>query len=187
MAYRCRSDLSFEEYEREFKATGRLYSGLAFKKPRRPPNGKQLLTAYNAHIRKMKKIELKEAREKNETEESPDQALRSRCLIRDRGYCQAISVFDYAEYARFREKANVLEIKLDAAHVFGKNAFPHMRYLEDNVVMLNRLSHNWLDAGKSPVDGKPITKEEKAAWWKRIIGAERYEALKEISRGGNKE
>jgi len=73
--------------------------------------------------------------------------------------------------------------KLDAAHIFGKNAYPKMRYVLDNVVLLNRVSHAWLDAGKSPINGKPIAAEEKRAWWIRIVGKKTYGKLQEMAGG----
>ena len=73
----------------------------------------------------------------------------------------------------------------DVAHVFGKSAFPHMRYLEDNVVLLSREFHSRLDAGKNPLTGKTISKEEHEGWWIRIVGEDKYKKLKEIARNGN--
>jgi len=169
---------TYEEYEKEYLATGRLYSGKVFKIPNRPLNEKQLRTAYKNHMRKLERTSQKN---ENGREESLDAAVRNKCFERDRGCCQIAALFTGTEFLRFKEANNGLEAKLDAAHIFGKKAFPRMRYLEANVVMVNRASHNWLDACKSPVDGKPITAEERATWWKRAVGTERYNVLEALS------
>jgi hypothetical protein len=59
-----------------------------------------------------------------------------------------------------------------------------MRFVIDNVVLLNRISHGWLDSGKSPINGKSITVEEKQAWWERIVGKRIYARLLVMSREG---
>jgi hypothetical protein len=70
---------------------------------------------------------------------------------------------------------------LDGAHVFGKSAYPWMRYEPKNVVTLNRFSHSCLDLSKSPVDGCPISVDEKIEWWQRSIGKEDWDYLEELS------
>lgn len=71
---------------------------------------------------------------------------------------------------------------IDRAHVFGKGAYPRMRYLVDNVVFLNRFSHRCLDTDCDPRDGKSTTAGAVEAWWRLIVGDERYERLAELSR-----
>jgi len=176
-----RSEVSYEEFEHEYLSTGRLWSGAVFKVPRRILNKKQLQTAYQTHLRKIKRMWKKWEQKKNR-EESHDQKLRNECLERDKGWCQVVSLFTCEEMERFKKAANGMERTLDAAHIFGKNAYPHMRHVKENIVILNRASHGWLDTGKSPVDGKPITNEEKIKWWKRIVGTARYELLEDLSR-----
>ena len=170
--------MSFEDFEREYRERRRVYSGQSYRTPQRPLNDKQLRTAHKRHLRKLEAAPKR--KRAGERGESPDQAVRKKCLERDGGRCQAIAAFSGLEYFRFTELSGGLGDKLDAAHVFGKKAHPHMRFLPENVVMLNRASHNWLDTGRSPVDGRKITAEEKAAWWRRIVGAERYEALESM-------
>jgi hypothetical protein len=61
--------------------------------------------------------------------------------------------------------------------VMGVGAYPHMVYLDENIVMLNRFSHDCLDNCRSPVTGKPITRQERDGWWQRIVGTEPYQHL----------
>jgi len=176
---------TYEAYELEYAVTGLLRSGALRKKPSHVLNKKQLHTAYQTHLRKLERI-AKKKECNSDKNESLDKIIRDKCFERDHGYCQAMALFNGTEYAKFTELSNGLEAKLDAAHVFGKGAFPHMRYVPENVVMVNRVSHNWLDTCRSPVDGKQISVEEKNKWWKRIVGADRYEFLETISREGLK-
>jgi hypothetical protein len=57
-----------------------------------------------------------------------------------------------------------------------------MRYEPKNVITINRFSHSCLDLSKSPVDGHPISVDEKIKWWQRIIGKEDWDYLEELSR-----
>lgn len=67
---------------------------------------------------------------------------------------------------------------LDLAHVFPVSVFPHMCYLPTNIVLLNRWSHENLDACKDPITGKPISKEIRDKWWIRLVGLDLYMKLK---------
>lgn len=94
------------------------------------------------------------------------------------------------EEANFlKENAGPLFFKLDVAHIFGKGAFPHMRYDVDNLVLLNRFSHNSLDESRNPVTGVQISKDEVIEWWKFLINYkdhDRYEELRNRSINGNR-
>jgi hypothetical protein len=158
-----------------------LLSGKYLKKPTKPLKDSQLMTQYNIHIRKLERIEY--AKTNSPSDITKDQIIRQECYKRDKSRCRLMGILTYAE---MRELINnsipLLLHKLDCAHVFGKNAYPKMRYVIDNVVLLNRVSHGWLDVGKSPINGKPITVEEKQAWWERIVGKKIYSRLFEMDR-----
>ena len=62
-----------------------------------------------------------------------------------------------------------------------------MCYLDDNVILLNRKSHDWIDSGLSPITGKNISKEELEYFWIRIIGQDLYNKLKVLSKSNFKE
>jgi hypothetical protein len=177
--------ISFEEYYEKYRTTGFLLSGKRFKKPEKNLNDNQLKTQYKLHIRKLEKIEqtIEYAKENLPSDITKDQIIQQECLKRDRNRCRLMGILTYNE---MRELVNnsipLLLNKLDCAHVFGKNAYPKMRYVIDNVVLLNRVSHNWLDSGKSPINGKTITVEEKQVWWERIAGKKIYNRLSEIIR-----
>lgn len=62
---------------------------------------------------------------------------------------------------------------LDMAHVEAKSIRPDLKYLVENVVLMNRLSHSFIDFAKSPLTGENITNEERNNWWNRIVNGDR--------------
>jgi aminopeptidase C len=129
--------ISFEDYCEKYHSTGILLAGKYQKKPTKALNDNQLKTYYNTHIKKLEKIEYAKANSPSDI--TKDQIIRQECVKRDRGRCRLMSVVTQNE---MRELINnsipLLLHKLDTAHVFGKNAYPKMRYVLDNVVLLNR-------------------------------------------------
>jgi hypothetical protein len=112
-------------------------------------------------------------------EQSEDSKLSA--LVRERdGGCRLLRLLSKEEIAEWQRNQNGLGSILDAAHVFGKGAFPWMRFDEKNVVTLNRFSHTCLDTGTSPLNGKAITNDQRMAWWQRIVG-EDWDYLKSQS------
>jgi hypothetical protein len=72
---------------------------------------------------------------------------------------------------------------LDYAHVFGRGAYPHMKYDVDNVVMMTRYFHLLLDQYKNPFTSKSMGREEHDAWWCRIVGEDLWNKLLKKSKG----
>lgn len=106
-------------------------------------------------------------------------------FARDVNRCRAQRVFRVAEWQEFKMHApRTLIATLDPAHVIPASKAGHMVYDVDNVVVMNRWSHDNLDHNRSPVNGKNLTKEEVHQWWARIVGVEKYkELLMRASRG----
>jgi hypothetical protein len=102
-------------------------------------------------------------------------------LERDQG-CRLLSVLTFSERTIWNDHQNGMGGILDGAHVFGKNAYPWMRYESKNIITINRFSHSCLDLNKSPVNGHPISLDEKIKWWQRIIGKKDWDYLEELSR-----
>ena len=65
----------------------------------------------------------------------------------------------------------------DPAHIFSRGSYPHMKYDEENVVLLSRLFHSRIDQLQDPVTGESISPEERQQWWIRIVGKNRYDKL----------
>jgi hypothetical protein len=151
----------YEKYHYIDKVSNRSY-------PQKPLNEKQLQRHYLRYVKKWNKAYgsgvLEEVKE-----QSGDSKLSAFVRERDGG-CRLLKSLSAEERAEWQENQNGLGGILDAAHVFGKGAFPWMRFDEKNVVVLNRFSHNCLDSGKSPINGKAITDVQRKAWWRRIAG-----------------
>lgn len=175
---------TFSEFEAYYRKTGRLNMGTCMRVPSKKLNQDQLETAYQQYLKKM----IGQAARKHEKAESkgagpsPDAKLRKEIERRDFHTCRLIPLLNKEERDLLFSNCGILYRTLDAAHVFEKSAFPHMRYMKNNVVLLNRFSHNMLDQQKSPLTGKGITREMKDDWWKRILGKDYYEELEDISR-----
>jgi hypothetical protein len=91
--------------------------------------------------------------------------------------CRVIQVLTAVEFLILQKNAGIMLNRFDPAHVFGVGSYPKLIYDINNIVKLNRYSHECLDTMRCPIDGNPITKEEKRVWWERIIGTQMYESL----------
>jgi hypothetical protein len=162
--------LEYELFERMYQATGKYPSGHSLKAPKKALNPKQLKSAYKSYARRVERLEKKDKAD-------PDAEFREAIRARDGGRCRLRAVLTQAEEDILRQNAGALISNLDVAHCYGKSAHPGLRHEMLNAVLLNRASHGWLDTGKSPLDGSPITVIEKLIWWKRILGKSNFEAL----------
>lgn len=112
------------------------------------------------------------------------QEVKKQIAKRDKNSCRLCRVLTAQEMMVLRRKAGSLLNVLDPAHVFGVGPHPHMVYIEENIYMINRYSHDMLDTFKDPITGNKISREEHHGWWKRIIGEKTYSYLEEVSRNG---
>jgi hypothetical protein len=167
----------YEEYHYIDKVSNRYY-------PQKPLNEKQIQRYYLQYVKKWEKSCNKGVLS-NGKNQSDDSKLSSFVRERDGG-CRLLKLLSAEERIEWQRNQNGLGGILDAAHVFGKGAFPWMRFDDKNVVTLNRFSHNCLDNGKSPINGKAITPEQKETWWKKIVGEDwAYLSLQSSLIGGN--
>jgi len=105
-------------------------------------------------------------------------ALRDFVFKRDKG-CRLLQVLSAQEFLILRKNAKERLSHLDPAHVLPVGAHPVLCYDKENVVCLNRYSHDNLDSCKNPLTGSPISREDRDAWWMRIIGEELFKKLRE--------
>lgn len=98
---------------------------------------------------------------------------------RDSGECQFLRKLTLAETFLLKKSLTNFSLlkELDPAHVFPVSLYPELCYNVENVVLLSRPFHERLDNHCSPVTGEPVTEEELASFWKRIIGEQRYNKL----------
>jgi hypothetical protein len=95
--------------------------------------------------------------------------------------CRLLKILSLREFLLFSKNAKGLLSICDPAHIFGAGPYPHMIYLEKNVVLLNRFSHECLDSCKNPITGEAISITERNKWWEKIVGTETYQYLLDIA------
>lgn len=150
--------------------------------PRKNPiSHKALLTRYKKYLKRQNAVSKKPIKRSSFKTKAPKEdvqwnAVRKNVQFRDKT-CRLFAELDQERIYMIKHVAYGIHNILDPAHVFGKGPFPHMKYDEDNVVLLNRYSHSMLDSGKDPIHGKTISKEDQLEWWKFIVGNERFERL----------
>jgi hypothetical protein len=165
----------YEEHHHIDKVSNRYY-------PQKPLNTKQIQRYYLQYVKKWNRAYGDKANDAKE--QSEDSKLSAFVRERDGG-CRLLKLFSAEERAEWQRNQNGLGVILDAAHIFGKNAFPWMRFDEKNIVTLNRFSHNCLDNGRSPINGKAISDDLRKAWWRRIA-SEDWEYLNLLSHRKNR-
>lgn len=149
--------------------------------PRKNPiTHKALLTRYKKYLKRLESSSTKPIKKSSLSSvpkiDAQWNTVRKNVQFRDKS-CRLFALLDQERIYMIKHVSYGLHSILDPAHVFGKGAYPHMKYDEDNVVLLNRYSHSMLDSGKDPIHGKTISKEEQLEWWKEIVGDERFERL----------
>lgn len=176
---------TYEEFVSFYKSKGILDMGTSIRRPSKPLNDRQLQRAYKQYLHKLE-IQKEKIKAKQSQPRSRDSELSEFIRNRDGNKCRLVWLLSDIEYQEWLSNQGGQGSTIDAAHVFGKNAYPWMRYIPENIVCLNRFSHNSLDTYRSPLNGKIISKEEHENWWKRIVGEETYAKLVELSLRDNR-
>jgi hypothetical protein len=172
---------SFYEFKEDYEEDGFIDKISTRYYPLKQLNDKQIQRYYLQYAKKWDKAYVRDIMDATK-EQSEDSKLSAFVRERDRG-CRLLKILTADEQAEWEKNHNGLGGLLDAAHVFGKAAFPWMRFDEKNVVTLNRFSHYCLDRSKSPVNGEILTDDQRKAWWQRIVGNENdWEYLELLSR-----
>ena len=99
------------------------------------------------------------------------QKVKEQCRIRDHGLCRCCCILT-PEEMRIRNALGLpqyLFTPCDVAHIESVGQHVEKTYDLDNVVYLCRADHDALDSFRSPVTGKPISREEHKEWWDRIL------------------
>jgi len=160
---------SFDEFKKDYDKNGFIdkvssrYYPLKVKKL----NLKQINRYYLQYVKKWDKVYGDNILKDQEQSEDAKLSI----FVRERdGGCRLLKILSEEEINEWQRNQNGIGSTLDAAHVFGKNAFPWMRFDEKNVITLNRFSHSHLDTGHSPLNGKVISNAQRIEWWQRIVG-----------------
>lgn len=109
------------------------------------------------------------------------QRVKEEVRSRDRNQDRILRVLTVKEALLLKKKAPpyMLE-KLDAAHIWPVSIYPELMYDKNNIVTLNRYSHENLDNLRDPITGESITYEERQAWWERIANGQWQKLLKHL-------
>ena len=89
---------------------------------------------------------------------------------RDKGGCRLFKILTYRESLLFKNIHKNKKSVLQCAHILEASLYPNLIYDVDNIVLLNSISHEYMDRCRHPVTGENITKEERNKWWLRIMG-----------------
>ena len=166
--------MTYQEFVELYQKYGK--TPLQINPPKNTLNEKQLKSAYKKYLKR------EEKREEKIIQSLVDERwekVKKEVWDRDRGKCQLTPLLTAGELIIFLEKSGHLKEIIDPAHIYGKGAYPFLKYDPENVVLLNRYSHSMLDTYRSPVDGSPISQAEHTQWWCRIVGTKRYMRLEE--------
>lgn len=110
------------------------------------------------------------------------QAVKQFVYDRDKGTDRIVPVLRIQEAHDLRRNAGHLLQILDPAHVVPVSKASSMCYDEDNVILLNRYSHDNLDHNRCPVTGRRLTRNQVHQWWARIVGVQKYKELLDRAR-----
>jgi hypothetical protein len=113
--------------------------------------------------------------------------LKKLLILRDKGMCRFLRICTPREAMALKKNAGPRINTLDPAHIIACGTWTEGTYLLDNVVLLNRYSHDMLDNCRNPATGEMITYEERENFWMRIAGSTNYNTLKEMQYGCNKQ
>lgn len=185
-------NFNFQKYKDFYMTHGRTVDQM--NKPKSSLNEEQLEAKYRKYQKKLQKQEdkIQEQRQKAfekkiyNTDEKW-QKVKEQVESRDKGQCMLSNKLSYEEKKIIYKEmgAFLFNAPNDPAHVFGKGAYPHMKYDVDNIVTLNRVFHSRLDHYFHPLTGKSINKNEHEMWWRRIVGNKLYDTLLERSKKVN--
>ena len=177
--------MTYEEFVSYYQRTGILNMGTSVRRSSKPLNDRQLQRAYEQRLHKLE-VQKEKLKARLNKPQSQDSILSDQVRLRDGNKCRLIKLLTDVEYQEWRANQGGQGATIDAAHIFGKGAYPWMRYVPENIVCLNRFSHNSLDTYRSPINGSVISKEEHTNWWIRIVGKEIYSKLVKLSLRDNK-
>lgn len=181
---------TYEQYKEFYYNNGRTIDQM--NKPRNRLNESQLESKYEKYLKKYRKQQdrleeqIQKQFEKSFNIDEKWEEVKKRVYERDKD-CQLWVRLTKGETDWLVNQNGFFLLEtVDPAHVFGKGAYPHLKYDEDNIVLLSRLFHSRLDHFYDPLTGSSIDKETQERWWKLIVGEERYNRLEEKARNGKK-
>ena len=144
---------------------------------------------YGKYIRKKERRKEKE-KAKRKTEKELYSKLHEEVWSRDAGFVPDINEAnwwvreDWRKYCRvyncltpdekeiyedlYKSNNKLFFKSLVMAHRISKGSNRKLKYVSDNVFLINQFAHDRIDKGFSIITGRPITKDQRDIWWKRI-------------------
>lgn len=153
------------------------------------PNGlnkKQLGTKYTKYLRALERKAQKaitpslHAQEIFEAEQEVATRVDPNYRDIDKGFFWSKLTADEKTY--MLKKSSVfrnsdLEIIYDPAHIIGRGRSSKLAKDTDNIIMLPRYFHTFIDKYINPFTLKPLTSSEHEQLWIKIVGQERWDLL----------
>lgn len=106
--------------------------------------------------------------------------VKSELTKRDGEVCRLVRILSVSDMAMLKRNAGVRLKTLDPAHIFPVSLNTSIMYDVENLVKLNRYSHEMLDGMKHPITGNSITRDEVYKWWKKIAGDDQWYAIQRL-------
>jgi len=184
--------LTLEEFIQYYESKNKLprpstYSGS------KSLNEKQLNTKYKEYVKKCNRIE---ERKQSIIEDEESEYLSD--YIKNQKFAKQEARQIDPDANIFFSKLNEEELSLvkkmmsvgydfgiiDPAHIFSCGGWPHMSDIVDNILMLPRCVHHYIDLFLNPLSEKheAITKEQRNEFWIRFIGIERWNMLVKMTK-----
>jgi len=179
--------LTLKEFKEHYQKYGRCVNDLQKRNSKLTEVG--LKTRYDQYLKSEQKREERQQRvyekQRNAEIDYTDEAWENVKLSvakRDNYQCQFIKILSDDEYRQLvahvkRVASGGFLVKIDPAHIYPKGSYPHMKYDEENVVLINRFVHSLLDVFKDPLTGEMITATKRLEWFEKVVGKERMKSL----------
>ena len=166
--------MTFEEFVNQYKKYGKCPGQMS--KPGHILNERELKTRYEKYIKPKK-----EKTQKGSWDDPLWQEVADKVWKRDKSECRLLSKLkiDNPELYLYFVNNNMksLYTKLDLAHIIPRSQSRILYYEEENLILLNRISHSLLDSYHNPITGESINKVQHDEWWVYIIGNELWKKL----------
>lgn len=173
--------LTFEEFIEHYKRWGKCVNDISPSK--KPLSDDKLFIRYEKYLIQENKKLQKELKVDEEW-------IRVSSFVRDRdrGECQLLRNVDFilgvGAAQVIRNNSNGMCNIIDVAHIFGRGAYPHLKYDPENCVCLNRYSHTFIDLYKDPFEGRfSLSKADRMYYFSWMVGEEKIKKLQLKAKG----
>lgn len=178
--------MAFKEYK-EYYHTHKRFPNGAYVNPDKTLNELQLKSKYEKYLKSLEKAEDRKSRYVEKSKEPKEQTTRSKRIEEAMKSVKEKDPEGKLFWSRLTEEEAVFIKKnmwgfmaiYDVAHVIGRGRNPTLAEDENNMIVVPRAFHTFIDNRLNPFSDKHehITEEQASDIWKRLIGEERFEGL----------